>query len=113
LYKNFQNEAEAEEKESRFLQEKQLQNLADEDFLFDVFEKKKKTSTKAAANKSKTEDKDLESVKLDLSKLSRREKVRLLLWVRIAARTLILSLVFSLQCCAVILDLLCTVVVCT
>lgn len=69
----FQNEAEAEEKESRLLQEKQLQSLTDEDFLFDVYgaSNKKKSSTK------KSEKEDLENVKLDLSKLSRKEKVRL------------------------------------
>jgi hypothetical protein len=50
--------------------------LTDEDFLFDVYgatttvgKKKKAASTDV--------DNDLENVKLDLSKLSRREKVRL------------------------------------
>ena len=52
--------------------------MNDEDFLFDVYGmtasgKKKKTSTELKENT----DKDLENVKLDLSKLSRREKVRL------------------------------------
>ena len=72
----FQNEAEVEEKESRFLQEKQLQNLTDEDFLFDVYgtSTKKKSSTKKS---EKDAGQNLENVKLDLSKLSRREKVRL------------------------------------
>ena len=73
-----QNEAEAEEKESRFLQEKQLQNLTDEDFLFDIFgsSHKKKKSTESKKTE-KDVDRNLENVKLDLSKLSRREKVRL------------------------------------
>ena len=60
------------------MQEKQLQSLTDEDFLFDVYG----TSSSSSSNKKKSSNKksekdDLENVKLDLSKLSRKEKVRL------------------------------------
>ena len=51
--------------------------MTDEDFLFDVYgssNKKKKPLTKKSEKESDT---NLENVKLDLSKLSRREKVRL------------------------------------
>lgn len=52
--------------------------MTDEDFLFDVYG----TSSSSSSNKKKSSNKksvkdDLENVKLDLSKLSRKEKVRL------------------------------------
>lgn len=72
-----QNEAEAEEKESRFLQEKQLQNLTDEDFLLDIY-----SGGTILPSKKKTKQKpdpkiEHDNVAMDFSKLSRREKVRL------------------------------------
>lgn len=69
------DEAEVEEKESRFLQEKQLQNLTDEDFLLGAFSS---TAPKPQPKKlALDEDQGLENVKLDLSKLSKKEKMRL------------------------------------
>ena len=52
--------------------------MTDEDFLFDVFgSSSKKRKSSESSKTEKDVDKNLENVKLDLSKLSRREKVRL------------------------------------
>ena len=69
------DEAELEAKESKKLQMKQLDQLDEEDFL-DTFGAES-ASASAKKNKKKSKDKTNEKILLDVSKLSRKEKIKL------------------------------------